>query len=232
MYISSICCNIGHYHWFEPAKWFYYNLIDGDLASNHLSWQWVAGSFSKKKYFANQDNINKYFKSTQKNTFLDVDYSEFDSIKTPELLKEYQSLELKTKLPSSQNPELEDKKTLVFNYYNLDPMWRSEDDYQKLLLLEPSFFEKFPVSENVMTFFLKLAENIKDLKIFVGEFSELNAIISKENIFYKEHPTNKNYVGNEDPRKTLTDLHGDFPSFFNFWKKAKKILQKEFETKS
>ena len=51
----------------------YYHLLDGDWASNALSWQWVAGSNANKKYYANQDNINKYFNSSQKQTFLDVD---------------------------------------------------------------------------------------------------------------------------------------------------------------
>ena len=34
----------------------YYHLLDGDWASNALSWQWVAGSNASKKYYANQAN--------------------------------------------------------------------------------------------------------------------------------------------------------------------------------
>ena len=77
MYIASISCNIAKSHWKKPAQWMYYNLLDADWASNSLSWQWVCGSNSNKLYFANQDNINKYCYSNQKNTFLDVDYSQF-----------------------------------------------------------------------------------------------------------------------------------------------------------
>ena len=69
MYTAALACNIGGSHWLEPARWMYYHLLDADWASNALSWQWVAGSFSNKKYFANQNNINKYFNSFQKNTF-------------------------------------------------------------------------------------------------------------------------------------------------------------------
>ena len=57
MYIAAICCNNGKSHWKLPAKWMYYHLKDGDLASNSLSWQWVAGANSNKKYIANQENI-------------------------------------------------------------------------------------------------------------------------------------------------------------------------------
>jgi deoxyribodipyrimidine photo-lyase len=60
MYIASLACNVAQSQWRIPAKWMYYHLLDADWASNALSWQWVAGTNSNKKYFANQNNINKY----------------------------------------------------------------------------------------------------------------------------------------------------------------------------
>ena len=231
MYLASVCCNIAHCHWSEPAKWLYSNLLDGDLASNHLSWQWVAGSFSKKKYFANQDNLNKYFGGTQKGTFLDVDYSDFETLKTPDLLKETQHFNGRTSLDFIQNDKILNEKTLVFNYYNLDFAWHENETFQRILLLEPTFFEQFPISEKCLDFALALSKNIPDLKIFVGEFSALNEIISTENICYKEHPTNNHYAGTRENRTLLSNLEGNFPSFFNYWKKIKKELQNEFETK-
>ena len=231
MYLASVCCNIAHCHWSEPAKWLYSNLLDGDLASNHLSWQWVAGSFSKKKYFANQDNLNKYFGGTQKGTFLDVGYADFETLKTPDLLKETQHFNGRTSLDFIQNDKILNEKTLVFNYYNLDFAWHENETFQRILLLEPTFFEQFPVSEKCLDFALALSKNIPDLKIFVGEFSALSEIISTENICYKEHPTNNHYAGTRENRTSLSALEGNFPSFFNYWKKIKKELQNEFETK-
>ena len=84
MYVASIATNIAKSHWKNPAKWMYYHLLDGDWASNALSWQWVAGSNSNKKYYANQDNINKYFESNQKNTFLDNSYEFISSMNIPD----------------------------------------------------------------------------------------------------------------------------------------------------
>jgi len=55
MYVASIATNIAKSHWRLPALWMYHHLLDGDWASNALSWQWVAGSNSNKKYYANQD---------------------------------------------------------------------------------------------------------------------------------------------------------------------------------
>ena len=74
MYVASITCNIAQCHWLKPSQWMYYHLLDGDPASNSLSWQWVAGTFSSKKYYCNQENINKYCYTHQRNTFLDESY--------------------------------------------------------------------------------------------------------------------------------------------------------------
>lgn len=225
MYVASICCNIARSHWLTPANWLYANLLDGDLASNALSWQWVSGSFSAKKYYANQDNINKFFGSQQKNTFLDVDYDSFTELAIPEVLKETSAFKLKTKLPEQKIPVLKkNKTTLIYNYYNLDPYWKKEEDVQRVLLFEPSFFERHPISEKSIDFMLALAKNIGDIQLFVGEFSELLQHIAPEFIVYREHPTNKNYVGKGESREWLSTVTGYFPSFFAFWKQAKKSL--------
>ena len=40
---SFLIKNMG-YHWLEGASWFEETLLDADLASNTMGWQWVAGS--------------------------------------------------------------------------------------------------------------------------------------------------------------------------------------------
>ncbi len=47
-------------HWKAGADWFLEHLLDGDPASNQLSWQWVASTFSHKPYFFNRDNLERY----------------------------------------------------------------------------------------------------------------------------------------------------------------------------
>tara|TARA_B100001778_G_C17974673_1_gene356386 strand:- start:148 stop:504 length:357 start_codon:yes stop_codon:yes gene_type:complete len=49
-----------HVHWKAGADWFLEHLLDGDPASNHLSWQWIASTFSHKPYFFNRDNLERY----------------------------------------------------------------------------------------------------------------------------------------------------------------------------
>ncbi len=49
--------------WQAGARWFLEHLLDGDPASNNLSWQWVASTFSHKAYFFNRENVERYTKS-------------------------------------------------------------------------------------------------------------------------------------------------------------------------
>ncbi|MEM1304390.1 MAG: FAD-binding domain-containing protein, partial [Planctomycetota bacterium] len=45
--------------WQAGARWMLSHLLDGDLASNNLSWQWVASTFAVKPYIFNQENLQK-----------------------------------------------------------------------------------------------------------------------------------------------------------------------------
>ncbi len=226
MYVASLTCNIGASHWRKPAQWMYSHLLDGDWASNALSWQWVAGANANKKYYANQENINKYFNSDQRHTFMDVPYGSFEEIDIPASLKETTEVTYNYVLPATQGDIHPNKKSLIYNYYNLDPKWRAEEDAQRILLIEPSFFEEYPVQQKCIDFMLSLSANIEDLKIFVAEFDELEKILDHQNIIFKEHPTNEHYRGLEDSRDWMFNVKGYFPSFFGFWKKCKKEIKR------
>lgn len=226
MYVAAVACNMIKSHWREPARWMYYHLLDADWASNALSWQWVAGSNSNKKYVANQENINKYFNSNQKGTFLDVPYSAFGSMDVPKVLKETEQLELKTPLPESDDVKIDESKpTLIYNYYNLDPKWHEGESVNRILLLEPSVFEQYPISKKSLNFSLSLSKNIEGIQVFVGEFSELKQKTGVSSIFYKEHPLNTNYEGTEEPRDWMFSVAGYHRSFFAFWKKCRKEMK-------
>ena len=60
MYLASYVVHVRKVHWRAGADWLYGHLLDGDLPSNHLSWQWVAGTFSSKPYLFNAENVLKY----------------------------------------------------------------------------------------------------------------------------------------------------------------------------
>jgi len=226
MYIASIACNMGHSHWRAPAKWMYYYLLDADWASNALSWQWVAGTNANKKYIANQDNINKYCFTRQKGTFLDIPYEGFTDFEIPDTLVDIMTLGLETSLPKKELITADKTiPTCLYNFYNLDPIWKKDILANRILLLEPSHFKKYPVSKKSIDFILAFSElNIDNIQVYVGEFNELISDYKLTHIHYKEHPLNSHYKGQEDSRDWMFNVEGYYPSFFSFWKKCKKQL--------
>lgn len=226
MYTASIVCNIGKAHWHQPSKWMYYHLLDGDLASNNCSWQWVAAAFSSKKYYCNQENINKYCNSYQRNTFLDKSYEEIPELKIPEVLEQTVTLSLSTELPKADVIKIDPSKpVLIYNSYNLDSNWRKEEDANRILLLEPLHFSQYPVSKKVLQFIVDLSKNINDIQLFVGEFDELLQLTGNAPIVSKEHPAFEYYSGTKDSRDWMfPQVTGYYNSFFSFWKKCEKYL--------
>ena len=230
MYVASIACNIAQSHWLMPAQWMYYHLLDADWASNACSWQWTAASFSSKKYFANQENINKYCHSNQQNTFLDIPYESFNNLTIPIELQLLKQLNLTTILPSKKTIDVDENlPTFIYNFYNLDPLWNSDKMGNRILLLEPSFFEKYPSSNKVINFILALSRNIENIQVYIGEFNELVNEYQLQNIYFKEHPIAKHYKGICENRNWMFEqVTGYFPSFFAYWKKCEKLINKNF----
>lgn len=60
MWMAAYLVHWRHVSWQAGAKWFLQHLLDGDPASNNLSWQWVASTFSHKPYFFNRENLENY----------------------------------------------------------------------------------------------------------------------------------------------------------------------------
>jgi deoxyribodipyrimidine photo-lyase len=60
MWMAAYLVHWRHIRWQTGARWFLEHLLDGDPASNNLSWQWVASTFSHKAYFFNRENLEKY----------------------------------------------------------------------------------------------------------------------------------------------------------------------------
>ncbi len=233
MYVAAIACNIAKAHWLQPSKWLYYHLLDGDIASNNCSWQWVSGAFASKKYYCNQENINKYTHTNQWHTFLDKTYEEIVSLSVPDILKETCTLQLQTTLPVTAQPVIDTTKpTLIYNAYNIDPLWRKDENVNRILLLEPSHFCKYPVSEKVIGFIIDLAKNIKGIQLYCAEVTTLKELYKEstlnesEAFIAKEHPAFNHYPGIKDSQDWMyPEVTGFHSSFFNYWKRCEKYLE-------
>ena len=228
LYTAMLACNIGRAHWFMPAQWMYYHLLDGDIASNTLSWQWVAGSFSNKKYYANQDNINHYSGLTQSDSYLQLGYDQLPQLSIPNALKETTQASFITPLPINQTPLLDSTLPLaLYTSYQLNPHWRAAEKLNRLLILAPSHFNKYPVSAQVIAFILELAQNlIPDIQIFVGEVEDIPGITNFPAIYHQQHPLTQDFPGTATPASWM------FPEatyrgqgFFGYWKQCEKTLK-------
>jgi deoxyribodipyrimidine photo-lyase len=229
MYTASIACNIAHVHWHEPARWMYYHLLDGDWASNALSWQWVCGANSNKLYFANQDNINHYTRTTQIETFLDCAYEQFPLKEIPEQLKEIEKFEPTIFLPGKGELKIDKNKPIIlYTHYNLDSEWLSDFDANRVLWFDEDLFTQYPVSDKVIKFILNWANKIDGIQIFVCNRTELINKLGGFNLHYKEHPLMQDIPGKVHARNWLVpELIGHFSSFFKYWQVIEPELQRQ-----
>lgn len=82
MWLASYVVHIRRIHWRAGADWLYGHLLDGDLAANHLSWQWVAGTGSHKPYLFNAENVARHAPAAwhSPRTIIDTDYARLDAL--------------------------------------------------------------------------------------------------------------------------------------------------------
>lgn len=82
MWLASYVVHLRKVHWRAGADWLYGHLLDGDLASNHLSWQWVAGTGSSKPYLFNAENVARYAPREwhSAGTVIDTSYEQLDAL--------------------------------------------------------------------------------------------------------------------------------------------------------
>jgi deoxyribodipyrimidine photo-lyase len=60
MWLAAYAVHWRRVRWQAGARWFLQHLLDGDPASNNLSWQWVASTFSHKPYVFNRANLERF----------------------------------------------------------------------------------------------------------------------------------------------------------------------------
>ena len=224
MWLAGMICNHAMTHWKEPARWLHYHLLDGDLASNTLSWQWIAGTFSHKRYIANQDNLNKYSKTDQKNTWLDLPYEELAALKEPAVLQQKIDWDRNVNSALPDWMGVEPISSIVNNaavrsLWNLDPHWQSHtpDHY---LFVDTDYLKQWPMSEKRWRFIQAWLP--VGTQIVTGTTGELNAALETKDCYRREYPASNSWAGNVTPRRWLFDVpEAQWSSFSQFWKQVR-----------
>lgn len=239
MWLAFIVANLAKTDWRIAAKWMHYHLLDGDLASNALSWQWVAGTFSQKQYIANQDNLNKYTKNVQRhqqNTFLDVSYDALATLNTPEVLNERVDWYVESACDVEQQTLdfSQDEQFFVRSLYHLDPTWHAGEDGQHVIIIEPRLMDRFPISAHRWAFIQHWVDQIsainkKPVIIVNAYFNDVfRHLPDKTSVIHQSHQSSlewqcENMVVESYPW-LFPELDTAYPSFFKFWRHAQKYV--------
>ena len=224
MWVASVSCNLAYAHWHTMGKWMYYHLIDGDPASNFLSWQWVAGTSVNKRYTVNQKLINGCSNVKQVRSILTYDRDGMLSVQTPDVLQVFEDFALETEYP--QVAPLVTVSGAAVNLYTpwtLNPTWRQHEADRKILVVDPVWFDRYPVSSLVMDFIIRQGKVvIHDLEIHVGRMQDIHGI-DDAYVHAIAHQTNRDWVVSFDqPAKLFPAVTGYYKSFFAYWKEVEK----------
>ena len=84
LWLASYVVHMRKVHWRVGADWLYSHLLDGDIASNYLSWQWVAATGSSKPYLFNAENVEQFAPEAwhSRGTAIDASYELIEILAT------------------------------------------------------------------------------------------------------------------------------------------------------
>jgi deoxyribodipyrimidine photo-lyase len=224
MWTAMLSSNVGKANWLNMSRWMYYHLIDGDLASNTLSWQWVSGTSINKQYVANQELINACSPHRQVGTYLDVDRDTVGAITLPPELEQSQPFDLQTEYPvSALIADLSGKTVFLYHPWSINAAWRSGEVGERIFVIEPRLFDAHPVSNRVMEHMLAVLQTqVPSAKIYVGTVETLPGIATAT-VYSQTHPTTTHYPGTHDAVPELfPEVQGYYQSFFKFWQAINK----------
>lgn len=218
LWTAMLACNVAKAHWYDMSRWLYYHLLDGDLASNTLSWQWVAGTNAGKRHVANQALINACADTVQTGTYLDQEREAIESMSIPPVLAKHVPFQYRTLYPASDVLPALTGAVYLYSPWTLDADWRAGETGVRMLVIEPRWFDRFPVSESVLAFICEVAKTqIPNLYIHVGNVSDL-PLDEATAVFSKSYPATQDWPGQIDqPARLYPEVMGYYPSFFKFW---------------
>ena len=197
MWLASYVVHVRKVHWRAGADWLYGHLLDGDLASNHLSWQWVASTFSSKPYLFNAENVMKYAPAGARpawdcsGTVIDQSYEALDilarsrkgtgpepgvheNVAEPAVLSHFNSLNWS---PTQSNRAQAAPENIACKNLELIHPWnlsqRTDDQTHRLGVIHLPAHVAWPWSERRWQFVHSAMAEVTD-DIWIGDLTKLN----------------------------------------------------------
>ena len=179
MWFASVWIFTLNLPWQLGADFFLKNLLDGDAASNTLSWRWVAGLHTQgKHYVAAEWNINKFSKKKYKNLKLNET-----------AIAKYETTIYET-YPIAFDTTTNDQS--LFLIHNLDSNFIQQNQTQSNhygVMDFTSILQKQAYSENVINFKKNINNELKNLikekfnsEIYIDSLESLQKVIKEKNI--------------------------------------------------
>jgi deoxyribodipyrimidine photo-lyase len=207
MWVASYLVHLRKVHWRTGADWMYAHLLDGDLASNHLSWQWVAATFSSKPYLFNAENVARYAPAgwhCERST-VDTSYEALDTI-----ARRSQTIDVSPALLGMSEPERHAAPPLEASALRLTPKarvrlvhpWMMEStpfDGVRIGVIHLPFHRRFPWSAARWNFVMRRLQQVTD-ELFIGDLTELGVLLSGSSCIESAATLNPDY------RETLSGL--------------------------
>lgn len=190
MWLASYVVHLRKVHWRVAADWLYGHLLDGDLASNHLSWQWVAATFSNKPYLFNAENVAKFAPAAWHcgGSVLDISYEALEQIARSQTVLEPTTVNMLsgvTEPALSGIPQTMPAANMISTAgpVKLVHPWMLADtsfDGLRLGVIHLPFHARFPWSQQRWDFLLTRMRAVSD-QIFIGDLSDLRTLLATAN---------------------------------------------------
>lgn len=240
MWIASYVVHLRKVNWRTGADWMFAHLLDGDLASNHLSWQWIAATFSSKPYLFNAENVVRYAPADWHcaGSALDTTYEQLERIarsdqkitNSPSLLGTVEP-ELLLKPPVQQRMKIArvERIRLVHPWMLTDQPFEG----QRIGIIHLPFHARFRWSGRRWRFVVERMEAVTD-SVFVGDLNELKDRLCETPHVESVATLNPGYEGLLPQLCTqLVDAPRQFAnpaktcrSFSEFWSKSTAVYSK------
>lgn len=234
MWLASYVVHMRKVHWRVAADWMVGHLLDGDLASNHLSWQWVAATFSNKPYLFNAENVAKFAPAAWhcNGSVLDTSYEALEQIARTQTVMEPAKVKLLfgTAEPAllAMPPTMPAAPVIgAAQSIRLVHPWMLADtpfDGLRLGVIHLPFHARFPWSQQRWDFMLTRMRAVTN-QIFIGDLSELRASLTAATLVQSITTLNPGYFEHlpqlcsdlQEVRRAFADPVQPCRSFSAFW---------------